>query len=281
MSEEPRLSSGTPETLATGLDHPEAVCWSPEERLILAGGEAGQLYSVALDGAVYERSLSEGSDLLGIALDGHGNTFLCDCNGGTMLRTPPGGSPVPFGPRMVYPNYPAFDAEGVLWVSDSGHWGSGNGLLRGLLPDGSEVDADFGRFEFSNGLAIADRTAYLVTSYDPAVWTIDLDSGDAEILVRLPRTVPDGVALDAEGGVWISCFQPNRIYRLHPDGTLELVLDDWSGEQFLSPTNICFAGDDLKTIVMASLCGRTLSRFESWVAGRPLEYPRNPAGAGS
>ena len=40
--------------LASGLDHSEGVCWDAGRRVLWAGGEAGQLYSVSLDGAVQE-----------------------------------------------------------------------------------------------------------------------------------------------------------------------------------------------------------------------------------
>ena len=38
-------------TFATGLDHPEGAAWGPDGR-IYAGGEAGQIYAIGLDGSV-------------------------------------------------------------------------------------------------------------------------------------------------------------------------------------------------------------------------------------
>jgi gluconolactonase len=49
-----------------------------------------------------------------------------------------------------------------------------------------------------------------------------------EPVVELDRVVPDGLAFDVEGGLWISYWQPNRVYRLDPDAELETVLDDWT-----------------------------------------------------
>src|SRR5947208_16632338 len=76
-----------------------------------------------------------------------------------------------------------------------------------------------------------------------------LSGGAFEPVVSFPRTVPDGLAFDVEGGLWIGCYQPNRIYRLTADGNLEVVVDDWTGEYVLSPTNLAFAGEQLEVLV--------------------------------
>lgn len=276
---EPLLPSTAPTVLATDLDHPEAVCWDPRRGSILAGGEAGQLYEVGLaDGSLGERSTLDGGNLLGIALDGGGVAHVCDTGSGRVQRWSEAGGWSAFGPPMTYPNYLAFDAAGDLWVTDSGRWGERGGAVLRVAPDGSFERLGCGPFAFANGIAIAGRSAFMVESATASIWRLDLDDGSAEVVVELPRTVPDGVAIDAEGGVWISCFQPNRIYRLAPDGELAVILDDWSGEDFLSPTNIAFAGSERRTLVLASLCGRCLKQVEVWVAGRELEYPGGSAG---
>ena len=38
--------------LADGLNHPEGLTWNPVDDLIYAGGEAGEMYAVTLDGEV-------------------------------------------------------------------------------------------------------------------------------------------------------------------------------------------------------------------------------------
>ncbi|MGV1046989.1 MAG: SMP-30/gluconolactonase/LRE family protein [Solirubrobacterales bacterium] len=270
---EPIIDSSAPTVLAGGLDHPEAVCWAPRSGTVLAGGEAGQLYEIGLeDGIVHERGNLPGGNLLGIALDGAGTAHVCDTSSGHVQRLAGDGWEA-HGPKMTYPNYPAFDAEGALWVTDSGSWGQRAGSVLRVDPDGRGERHRSGPFAFANGIAVAARVAYLVESETASIWRLDLDDGSAEVIVELPRTVPDGIALDSEGGIWVSCFQPNRIYRLDACGELAVVLDDWSGEDFLSPTNVAFAGDGLRTLVLASLCGRTLKRVDVWVAGRELEYP--------
>jgi sugar lactone lactonase YvrE len=278
---QPLLDSASASVLAEDLDHPEAVCWAPEDGAILAGGEAGQLYEIGLgDGSVHERANLDGGSLLGIALDADERTYVCDSSRGYVVRVERDGTRSAYGPRMSYPNYLAFDPAGALWVTDSGSWGGKLGRVFRIDPDGRGEATGFGLFSFSNGIAVSGREAYLVESERATLWRLDLVTEHAEPILELPRTVPDGVALDAEGGIWVSCFQPNRIYRLDPSGELAVVIDDWSGEEVLSPTNIAFAGADLRTLVLASLCGRTVKQLDVWVAGQALHYPQIGEGLG-
>jgi len=83
----------------------------------------------------------------------------------------------------------------------------------------------------------------------------------------------DGLAFDRHGGLLISCWQPNRIYRLAPDGALAVLIDDWTGEYVLTPTNTAFAGDGLATLVLASLADWQLSAIDPDVPGARLRRP--------
>lgn len=242
-----------------------------------AGGEAGQLYRFPLEGgAVSQCATIEGGFLCGLALDANGNIYACNPTTGYVHRIAPDGSSEPYGQRIGYPNYPVFDRDGNLWVSDSGAWDEVSGHLWRIAPDGT-TDRVAGPFRFANGLAIDDTYLYLVESQLPGVIRMPLAGGTPENVVELPLTVPDGLALDAEGGLWIGCYQPNRIYRIAPDGGVEMVIDDWTGEYVVSPTNLAFAGPDLDVLVLAALCGWAVKAIDPGFAGRPLYYPVLPA----
>ena len=260
-------------TLANGLDHPEGVCWSPAAGAVYAGGEAGQLYRFDLDGGPVETvAIVPDGFLLGLAADATGNVYACDANGGHVLRISPDGGVEPYGEHVGYPNYPVFDRGGNLWVTDSGAWDEVSGGLVRIAPDGA-TERVAGPFRFANGLAIGGDHLYIVESQMPGVVRMPLAGGPAEPVVELPRTVPDGLAFDAEGGLWIGCYQPNRIYRLAAGGDLELVVDDWTGEYVMSPTNLAVAGDDLDVLVLASLCGWAVKAIDPGVRGAALELP--------
>jgi gluconolactonase len=98
--------------------------------------------------------------------------------------------------------------------------------------------------------------------------------GAAQTVVELPRNVPDGLAFDVEGNLYIACYTPDVIYRLTPDGDLAVLAEDWESVTFATPTNIAFAGPDRRTLVVASLSRWHLTKGEMPVAGARLQYPR-------
>src|SRR4030095_10855107 len=108
-----------------GLDHPECVTRGPDG-VTYAGGEAGQIYRVSLDGA-HEEIATTGGFLLGICLDGTRNVYACDIKRNEVMRITPGGQVSTYSGgtaqrKMVNPNFPVFDHAGNLYVTASGHW---------------------------------------------------------------------------------------------------------------------------------------------------------------
>lgn len=260
-------------TLVDGLDHPEGVCWSPNEGLLYAGGEAGQLYRFPLEGGDAELVATvPGGSILGLAIDGSGAGYLCDIGNGRVQRVSPDGRIEPYGAPIAYPNYPVFDGDGRLWVSDSGDWDGGNGAIVRIDPDGATERVADG-LNFSNGLAIADDRLFAVESSSSRIVRLPLVGGEPDPVITLDRAIPDGLAFDAEGGLWIGCWQPNRVYRLDPDGTLDVVVDDWKGVFAPTPTNLAFAGPDLDVLALASLSTQAVSAVDTTVRGAPLSYP--------
>lgn len=108
---------------------------------------------------------------------------------------------------------------------------------------------------------------------------------------------PDGMAQDAEGGVWVICVGSNRVYRVTADGKRHTIIDDSrpevvdglekaliarqltrpmlsqaSGTRLKNITSLAFGGPDLRTAYMGSLAGDSLAVFRSPVAGLPLAH---------
>ncbi|MGL4256328.1 MAG: SMP-30/gluconolactonase/LRE family protein [Microbacterium sp.] len=260
-------------TVAEGLRHPEAVCWSPREQMLYAGGEGGELYRFGLeDSAIETVATVEGGSMLGLALDGNDRIYVCDVGNGCIQRIDRNGTAQQYGASIAYPNFPAFDGEGRLWVSDSGDWGGANGGVVRIDPGGRTTRAIDG-LHFANGLAIRGDWLYIVESTWPRVMRVPLAGGEPETVVEFDRAVPDGLAFDAHGGLWIGCWQPNRVYRLTPEGDLTVVVDDWSGVYAPTPTNVAFAGRDLDVLALASLGTLAVSAFDPGVPGALLHRP--------
>ena len=270
--------------LASGLDHPEGVCWAPDGN-VYATGEAGQIYRVDYKAGTFAQIASTGGFGLGIAADAKNNLYICDMGVRAVVKVTPDGtastySTGPAGEPLTVPNFPVFDASGNLYVSNSADWGKSNGSIQRIAPDGSGAVWSRDAAGYTNGLALSPDGCYIyvVESTPPLISRIAIGKdgrvGAYEVVVHLPNTVPDGIAFDNEGGLWIACYAPDRIYRLTPTGQLETALDDWQRMVLNAPTNLAFAGDRLDNLVIASLGGYSLMKAAVGVAGARLNYPR-------
>lgn len=254
--------------LVSGLDHPEGVCWDLRAGALYAGGELGQLYRVTLDGAVAEVARLP-KFALGLAVDGRGRVVVCCQDEGVWAWD--GESVTRVADGFTFANYPAFGADGVLYVSDSGHWGENDGCIRA----NGEVLTRHAP-HFTNGLAVTRDGEWLwvAESYEPRVGRIDLTSGDYEEVVRLPGCVPDGLAFDEDGGCVISCYRPDHIHHLSVEGDLRVLAEDPQGTLFAAPTNVCFAGEALDRVVSANLGRWHLTVIDdTGLRGAPLHAP--------
>jgi gluconolactonase len=261
------------ETLVDDLDHPEGVCWDADARCLYAGGEAGQLYRIDLDGNAEEIARAP-RPVLGLAVDGPGRVVLCCAEAGVYVWDGTGLSELMTG--LTFANFPAFAPDGMLYVSDSGRWSDNGGSIRTLKPDGTTATVAAECPSFTNGLAVSPDGAWLwvVESYEPHIGRIELATGEAEEVLFLAGTVPDGLAFTADGGLLISCYRPDRIYRRNVDGALGILAEDPQGTALAAPTNVCFAGDELDLVVAANLNRRHLTRIAgSGLRGAPPHRP--------
>jgi gluconolactonase len=267
--------------LVDGLNHPEGVAWDPFNGVLYAGGEEGELYRVTLDGKA-EQVGSTGGGLLGLALDGDGRVYACDMGLGCVSRYDPATRAFDvYGTRddpLDTPNVAVFDEAGNLYVTCSGEEGR---------PEIVRIDADGATSTWStalpgypNGAVVTpDGSALLVVeAHADRVARVPINddgsAGDPETFVELPDTDADGLALDANGDLWITLYRPDGLVRADPNGKVLEHLDDHLASTLDAPTNIAFSGEDLSVAVVANVGGRSVLKADFGVAGQPLFYPK-------
>lgn len=282
----PQINLTHAEILVEGLDHPEGVAFGPDG-MAYAGGETGQVYRIDLDRRTAQQIASIGNGLIaGLALDKTGNIYVCNVGSHVVNKVTRDGAASVYSAGsherpFVTPNYPAFDADGYLYVTDSGTWKSDDGCVLSIAPGGITTVISTECCQFPNGCAVSPdgRYLYLVMSLNaPRILRFPIaggrKSGPVELVVELPGTVPDGLAFCDDGSFLISCYRPDIIFRYTTDGSLMVVMSDYEGTLLSAPTNVCFAGAGLSALLWSNL-GRWHIGMNAKTAlrGVPLFYP--------
>tara|TARA_B100001750_G_C15447737_1_gene567164 strand:+ start:541 stop:1398 length:858 start_codon:yes stop_codon:yes gene_type:complete len=279
------LDNGTQVSMfASGLDHSEGIAWGLDG-YVYSGGEAGQIYRISLNSGKVTEIANTGGFILGLALDASNNIYACDVSDRSIKKITPDGYVTTYATGtdedpFITPNYPVFDSKGNLYVCDSGDWKQDNGKIFKISPGGISEVWDRRLKEFPNGICISPNEGYLVVamSLNPpriAKVLIDRDGNPDKIdtLVEIPGTVPDGVLFDRQGFIYVSCYRPDRIYRLSPLGDLEILADDFEGTVISAPTNLAFCGNGLDVLLGTNLGRWHISKYNADAIGLPLNYP--------
>jgi gluconolactonase len=270
------------ETFAEGLDHPEGAAVGPDGT-VYAGGEAGQIYRIGADGTP-EAYADTGGFLYGVTVDGSGNVYGCDMGRAEVVRVDPAGTVTTYShgtderPLRV-PNFAAFDDAGNLYVTDSGEWGADDGFVFRVAPGGETTMWSDAVTAFPNGCCLtAPGDALLVVeSHTRRIVEVPImDDGSAgvpELVADLTGSQPDGIALAADGTVFVGCYRPDRVWRIPLGGKPEIWFEDPDGVVLNQPANPVFVGDGLGRLLLSSLGGWSLVATDPGIAGLPLRYP--------
>ena len=168
-----------------------------------------------------------------------------------------------------------FDRRGHLYVTDSGQWKKQNGFLLRFAPDSSgEIVA--GPFGYANGLALRadERRLYMVESNTDRVFYFDMNADGSlrasKVFAENVGRLPDGLALDAAGNVYVACYASDEIIRIAPDGSRVRFAWDHHAILISRPTNIAFGGKGFDEIYVANLGRQTVTRAKIGTQGQKL-----------
>jgi gluconolactonase len=262
------------------LKHPEGLAIA-DDGAIWCGGDGGEIYRIEPDGSSFEQLATTGGFTLGMAFDNSGNLYTCDLAHAavyrleivttTLVQISTGTTDRP----MRIPNYPVFDpARNCLYVSDS-HSPTvpGPGIWHIDLATNETTLWFDGDLTFGNGMCFdLDRQSlFIAETFARQITRIGINPdgsvGDRSVFVDGLDRLPDGLALDAKGNLYIACYEPSRILRASVEGVVELLYDDPNAHMLCHPTNCAFRGTDLFT----SNLGRWhITKLEVGEIGAPL-----------
>ena len=273
----------TPENVrfvCEGLDHPEGLCFCADGALV-AGGESGQIYRIDLDSGESRTIAQTGGFVLGVCADASGGVYACDAGRNEVLRIDSDGSVgVVSTGTFDNPNDCAFDADGNLYFTESGiyHPDRHTGRLFVITPDGKTECIHPGPFRFANGIFVDVKSSklYVVESTAPSVLEFQLEgpclaTRDPTRCIELePDTVPDGIALDEEGNVYVAFYSPDQIGVIRANGSFEVLFRDFLAEWMNRPTNVALRPNE---IYFANLGGWHIGSVEHRLTPLPPAMP--------
>ena len=125
------------------------------------------------------------------------------------------------------------------------------------LDSGGRVETMLRAVTISNGIdwTLDDRRMYYIDSPTQSVDIFDFDVASGAIAHRrrfvwIPPAdgVPDGLTVDADGGVWVSLWNGSAVHRYTPDGTLDRIVR----LPVTHPTSCAFGGAALRDLYITS-----------------------------
>jgi sugar lactone lactonase YvrE len=127
------------------------------------------------------------------------------------------------------------------------------GDLFRIDPDGAVTLLGEG-YQVSNGLGFSPDGKLLYHADSPPKTIYAYDVGpdrtlkDRRVFAKVPDGFPDGLAVDAEGGVWVAAIFAYEIVRFKPDGTVDRRIKI-PARQVIS---LVFGGPDMRDLYVVS-----------------------------
>jgi sugar lactone lactonase YvrE len=266
---------------ATDGELSEGVAVDKPGNVFVSLAPLGQLLKFAPGSSDYEEFGSipgwtgEGAGFLGLAVDAPGNVYgAAQSTGSTGVwkfdRKTGAESLIPGTDQMTFPNSLAFDHTGNLYVTDSFSGGDDPNYLGAvwrIAPDGtvekwveSTLLGGTGLLGLgvvgANGIAYRHGTLYVANSEKNAILAIpvlkDGTAGDISTVVQSPDLfIPDGIALDVHGGIYVAVIGLSAVKRVNPDGSIDTIAIG-AGDHLDLPSSLAFgSGAGMKKTLYA------------------------------
>lgn len=217
----------------------------------------------------------------GLAFHRDGRLFIADYKNGILALDPATGKIEPVmernhGERFKGVNDLVFAADGALYFTDQGQTGlhDPTGRLFRLSPEG-RLSCLFGTLPSPNGLVPnrGETAIYVAVTRANAIWRVPLAADGTTSKVGLFIQIsgglsgPDGLALDADGGLWVAHAGNGCVWGFDMLGAAKYRILSPTG---LFTTNIAFGGPDNRWLYITESESGAILRCRLPVAGKSL-----------
>ncbi len=278
--------------VADNLAFPEGPAYDGKGAVYCSNNNADYITKVTLEGEVTAPYRANQNAVPftfkkanGMIFHEDGSLYVCDFERNAIIRIYPDGSQESVvdyfeGKPLEAPNDLVFDPQGALYFTAPG--GSGKDIPIGPIYrfelDTRKLIRFDVKMEFPNGLAFnADGTYLYVaeTLKDRIVRFKLLEGGMLGTMEEFadlsadPGGIPDGIAFDTTGQLWVAHYGASTVVVLDTDGkivrTITLPHDNPAG-----PTNVEFAGKELRTLYITHPGSESLYKLAVDAPGLPL-----------
>lgn len=249
----------------------------------------GAVYRVPMAGGVAVQFAEAGGGPNGMAMDTKGNLWVAQ-NGGKVIPTkstircapsiqiitPQGQISTPSSSGFAAPNDCAFGPDGRLWFTDPA--GSTEdaqpapGRLWAMDIGSGNCEMILEGLAHPNGLAFGQDGDTLYVGETRRKQIIRLNQSaqgwrHAGVYAEMPVGEPDGMAFDTAGNLWVAATKADAIVVIRAGGK-SFRIAPLGGPTF--PTNVCFGGADMRSLVVTAPKGGRVLCSEVEVPGLPL-----------
>ncbi|RLT13529.1 MAG: SMP-30/gluconolactonase/LRE family protein [Planctomycetota bacterium] len=207
----------------------------------------------------------------GLRFDRRGQLYVADYTGHNVLRIDPISRKIEVfahEPKMSQPNDLAISRTGMLYASDP-NWSNNTGRVWRIDREG-KVTLAADNMGTANGIEVSpdEKTLYVNESAQRKIWAFEIEKNGSLSGKRLFKEFPDfgfdGMRCDVAGNLYVTRHGKGTVVKISPKGDL-LNEIDVLGKM---PSNLCFGGEDGKTVYVTEVEHKRVVAFRVDQSGR-------------
>ncbi|WP_201446845.1 SMP-30/gluconolactonase/LRE family protein [Burkholderia gladioli] len=258
----------------------EGPVWDPAGHLFVTDIPHGRIFRISANGE-WELVVQYEGEPNGMKRYDDSHLLITDYRNGLMLLDIERGAVRPFlerrnSERFRGVNDLSFDSRGNLYFTDQGQSGlhDPTGRVYRLSPDG-KLDMLLGNCPSPNGLVLSpdEKVLFVGMTRGNSVWRVPLQADGSvskvgQFFTSYGPSGPDGLTVDNDGRILVANPGLGYVWVLNHRGEPVEVLTNSAGT---SLTNLCFGGQDMKTLYMTESVSGTVLKTRMKTAG-PLPH---------